>query len=205
MQKINLGFSQYSDSNFLVQAQSIEVALTGNTYFPTTSPGLATVQTKINTYSDALSAAKDRSKNNIAAKNAARVDLTNTLVSLGMDLMKTANGDVQALISTAYPLSKQRQPLPPVGKPQVMRMEDGVNSGELLVIIASLLGARTFLYQYTQDPLTADSQWQSQNATTVKLLLTGLEPGKRYWIRVIAYGTNEQEVFSDAILSPIIR
>lgn len=205
MRKLNLNFGRYTDADLLVQAQSIEVSLTGNTYFPTTSPDLATVQTKINTYSDALSAAKDRSKNNIAAKNAARVDLTNTLVSLGMDLMKTANGNVQALISTAYPLSKQRQPLPPVGKPQVMKMEDGVNSGELVVIIAALLGARTFLYQYTQDPLTADSEWQSQNATTVKVLLSGLEPGKRYWIRVIAYGVNEQEVYSEAILSPIIR
>ena len=205
MKKINLGFGKYSDANLLVLAQASAAALTGNSYYPTTSPTLAQYQTFIGSYSDALSAAKDRSKNNVAAKNAAKVALINTMVSLAMDLMKTADGNLQALISTSLPLSKQRQPMPPLDKPQIMKMEDGVNSGELLVIIAALLGARTFVYQYTEDPLTAGSVWQGQNATTTKVLLSDLEPGKRYWIRVIAYGTNEQEVYSEAILSPIIR
>ncbi|MGN6164612.1 MAG: hypothetical protein ACTHOF_08730 [Flavisolibacter sp.] len=86
-----------------------------------------------------------------------------------------------------------------------MKMEDGINSGELLVTIAAVLGSRTFVYQWTLDLLTADSKWESQNATTIKVLLSGLEPGKRYWVRVVAYGTNEQEVYSDPILTPIIR
>jgi len=205
MQKLNLGFSKYSDSNLLVQAQAKMVALTGNTYFPSPQPTLAEFQTKINTYSDALSAAKDRSKNNIAAKKAARVDLTNTLTRLGMNLMQTANGDIQALISTAYDLSKSRQPRPPLEKPQVIKMEDGINSGEFWVYVAPLLGARTFVYQYTEDAITENSVWQSQNATTTKVLLTGLEPGKKYWVKVLAYGVNEQEVLSDSILSPICR
>lgn len=205
MEKLNLGFSKYSDANLLVLSQSSQASLVGNVNFPTTSPTVAEYQTDINAFSTALSAAKDRSRDNVADKNAARTTLINTMVSLGMDLMKQANGNLQALISTGFPVSKPRQPLPPLEKPQVMKMEDGVNSGELLVTIAYLLGARTLIFQYTEDPLTADSVWHSQNTTTVKMLLTGLEPGKRYWIRVIAYGTNEQEVFSDAILSPIIR
>lgn len=205
MRKINLSFGKYSDADLLVQAQATEVALTGNSYFPTTSPTIAEFQTFITSYSGSLSAAKDRSKNNVAAKNAARLALTNAMVSLAMDLMKTANGDLQALISTALPLNKQRQPLPPLDKPQILKMEDGINSGDLLVTIAAVLGARTFVYQYTLDPITDDTVWQGQNATTCKVLLSNLEPGKRYWIRVIAYGINEQEVYSEVILSPIIR
>lgn len=186
-------------------SQSTAAALVGNIYYPATEPTLAVYQTKINAFSDALSAAKDRSKNNVAAKNAARADLINTMISLTNDLMKTANGNIQALVSANFPLNKDRQPMPPIDKPQVMKMEDGVNSGELLVIIAAVLGSRNFIYQWTLDPLTADSVWGSQNATTIKVLLSGLEPGKKYWIRVIAYGTNEQEVYSDPILTPIIR
>lgn len=205
MKKINLGFGHYTDANLLVLAQAILTTITGNAFFPTPTPTLVVLQTAITAYSDALTAAKDGGKIAISVKNARRQELTDLLIQLANYAMLTANGNDEMLSSTAFPLSKPRQPLPPLVKPEVVKMEDGVNSGDLLVAIATVLGARTYIYQYTQDPMTVASEWTSLNSTLTKIVFTGLEPGKKYWIRVIAYGNNEQEVFSDPVLSPLIR
>ncbi|MGN6165021.1 MAG: fibronectin type III domain-containing protein, partial [Flavisolibacter sp.] len=69
----------------------------------------------------------------------------------------------------------------------------------------TLKGALTYVYQYTEDPLGEDSVWISQNSTLSKITITDLQPGKKYWVRVIAYGRNEQEVISDPVLSRLVQ
>jgi hypothetical protein len=75
MKKVNLGFSKYTEANLLVIAQAILAALTTNAFFPTPVPTLAVLQTAITDYSEALSAAKDGGKTNIAVKMPARKSL----------------------------------------------------------------------------------------------------------------------------------
>lgn len=205
MKKINLGFSRYTDAALLVLAQAILAALTGNAFFTTPTPALTVLQTAINDYMAALSAAQEGGKTNVATKNAKKQDLIDLLIQLGNYVMLTANGDEVMLTSSGFPLMKERQPLPPLEKPEILKLENGTNSGELNVTIGSVTGARTYVYQYTQDPATDNSNWLSNNSTLVKFSFSNLEPGKKYWCRVAAYGRNEQAVYSNAILSKIVQ
>lgn len=131
--------------------------------------------------------------------------MVDLLVQLGNYVSFTAAGDVVALVSSGIPVQKDREPMPPLDTPIISKVEDGVNSGELRIIIERVKGARTYVYQYAQDPLADDSGWVNQNSTLTKLTVTGLELGKRYWCRIIACGKDEQEVFSDAVLSRIVQ
>lgn len=205
MQKINLGFNRFTEAVLLVIAQAILAALTGNAFFPTTTPTLAELQTAIDAYTAALSASMDGGKASIAAKNARKQDLIELLVALGNYVMLTARGNVEMLASTGFPLTKERQPQPPLDTPKILKLESGTNTGELTATIAALKGALTYVYQYTQDPLSESSEWISQNSTLSKITFTGLEAGKKYWVRVIAYGRNEQELMSDPVLSRLIQ
>jgi hypothetical protein len=205
MQRINLGFGRYTDAALLVIAQAILAALTGNTFFPTPTPTLAALQTAVEAYSEALAAAVDGGKTAVAAKNARKQELMDLLVQLGIYVMLTANGDVEMLSSSAFPLTKDRQPLPPLEKPEITKMESGINSGELHVSINAVKGARTYVYQYTLDPLSQGSNWVSNNSTLVKFGFNNLEVGKKYWCRVVAYGKNEQMVVSDPVLSRVVQ
>lgn len=205
MRKLNLGFSRYSDPNLLVKSQAILASMTGNSFFSTPSPSLAILQTAIDEYATALSAAKEGGKTNVATKNAKRTALVQLLVGLGNYVTFTAAGDVVAMVSSGIDLSKEPQPSAPLPTPVIASVEDGVNAGELKVIIYKVAGARTYIYQYTQDPLTESSEWISRNSTLVKLTLSGLQSGKKYWIRVIAYGNNGQEVYSDPVLTRIVQ
>lgn len=205
MRKIRFDFERYADAPLLVLAQAILLALTGNLFFPTTTPTLAAFQTAINAYADALSAAQNRGKNEVAAKNARRQELTDLLVSLGNDITKQANGNEEALVSSGFPLTKTRQPQIPLGIVVIASIEPGLNAGQLDIKINALPGAKTFLYQYTEDPLSPDSEWISQNSTRIKETISGLQTGKRYWIRVVAYGTYKQMTVCDPVLSKIVQ
>jgi hypothetical protein len=206
MKKIKLDFNSYNDTALLVLVKACLLALTGNLFFPSLSnPGLPDFSTAINAYDAALAAASDKSKNDITAKDARRAELINLLTKLSLQLMQIADGNLEALVSTSLPLYKVREPKPPMGIPAIQSIENGLNSGELDLSLFSLAGSRTFIYQYTEDPLTADSVWQSINSTRIKQTITGLKTGKRYWIRVIAYGTKNQMTTSDPVLSKIVQ
>lgn len=205
MRKIKLDFARYSDPALLVLAQSILAALTGNLFFPSPSPTLAVFQAAITAYSDALSAAANRGKNEVTAKNARRQELIDVLFNLALDVMKTADGNEEALVSSAFPLTRQRQPLLPLGIPVIAKIELGLNAGELEVILGSLQGARTFVYKYTPEPLTAGSVWESVNSTRIKETISGLESGKKYLVQIVAYGTNNQMTVCEPVLSKIVQ
>jgi hypothetical protein len=205
MKKINLGFSRYTDAALLVLAQAILAALTGNTFFPTPTPALAAVQTALNDYMAALSASQEGGRTNVATKNARKKDLVDLLIQLGNYVMLTANGDDVMLTSSGFPLTRERQPLPPLEQPEILKIENGINSGELNITIASVFGARTYVYQYAKDPLSDNNDWVSNNSTLVKFSFNNLETGKKYWCRVAAYGRNEQAVYSNPALSKIVQ
>jgi hypothetical protein len=64
---------------------------------------------------------------------------------------------------------------------------------------ARVPGARSYQYQYTEEPLTDSSVWLTQTGTRRKNLFTGLESRKRFWVRVGAVGDHKQLVFSDPL------
>lgn len=197
--KIKTSFSRYNDSNLEVKANTIIAAMTSNPNFPSPVPPLAEVTTAAAEYSTALLAAKQGGRTEVAIKKQKRTELIKLLTKLASYVTLTANGDRAIMVSSGFDLAKTREPLPPLVKPQVLKVVDGVNPGELKVIIGRVAGARSYMYEYTQDPLTPGSSWTGQNGTLSKVLFKNLESGKKYWCRVIAYGRNEQLAYSDPV------
>jgi hypothetical protein len=205
MKKIKFEFRHYSDGQMLVFSKGVHVALTGNAFFPTVSPSLATLQSAITAYDAALSLAKEGGRANVAAKNARKQELVDILVDLALDLMKTAAGNQEMLETTGYPLSKTPAPQPPIGVPVITRIENGESIGELIIKVKRQTGVKTYVYEYSPDPLSADPQWTSHNTTSIKGILSGLVSGKKYWCRVVAFGSGDQVMVSDPALSRIVQ
>ena len=198
MKRINLSFRRYNDGALLVLAQAILAALTSNPFFA--SIVLANLQTKITDYSDALAAAAMGGKNNVVVKNARKADLIKALVSMALDIMKICDGDIIMLTSSAFPLSKDKTPVGQLADPQILSVEDGAISGSLAVTLtAAVKGANTYGYEYTQDPMTDNSQWDSDIENAIKHTINDLEAGKKYWVRAVAYGSYGQETYSEPV------
>lgn len=204
MKRILFVFRRYADGLMLIFSKLVLQNLTANPFYASTTPGLAALQTAINAYEAAFTAAKEGGKGNIAAKNARKQELVDLLVELALDLM-TINNTMEALATTGYPLSKDRQPMPPLGMPVIAGIENGESIGQLIVTVNALPGARTLMYEWTPDPITPDSVWASQNNTSIKGIISGLASGKKYWCRVAAFGSGDQVMVSDPALSRIVQ
>lgn len=173
--------------------------MTGNPNFPSPVPPLSEVTTASNDYSTALLAAKNGGKTEVAVKDEKREELIIVLIKLAAYVTMISGNNRAVMVSSGFSLVKEREPRPPIEKPQITKVVDGVNAGEVKVVIRRVMGARNCMYQYTPDPLTADSVWEGQNSTLSKMLLKDLESGQKYWFRVVAYGNNEQVAYSDPV------
>lgn len=196
--KIATRFDGQSDPDFKDKADEIYASMLGNANFPTPIPELTVIDTLIKAFNEASTAAKDRSRNAVVLKNNIRQDLTNALVQLSSSVTTTANGDKAMLISSGFDLARPGESTP-IEKPKSIMLTDGRNSGELVVKIPTVKGAKSYGAQYTTDPLTASSEWTQLMTTTTKYTFKNLVAAQKYWCRMAAIGPFGQVVYSDAV------
>lgn len=195
--RIVTGFSSLTDANFQNKAEGIYDSMNGNTNFPSPVPDMATLQAAITAYNQALTAAQSRDKNDVAVKNEKRSELNDLLTSLAAYVNFAADGDRTILISSGFDLAKEGDTTP-LQKPENIQVEDGVNTGELTVSVTAVKGAKSYVHQFTQDPVTASSQWTHVNSTASRYTFKNLAGATRYWCRVAAIGAYDQMVISDS-------
>ena len=196
--KITTGFDILTDSAFETKAGSIYTAMNGNVNFPTPTPAMPEINGAVQAFSAALIAAQSRDKNAVAVKTEVRILLTNALTQLASYVTMTANGDRTRLISSDFDLAREGDSTP-ITKPDNIQLSDGLNSGELIVKVNSVKGAKSYLHQYTSDPLAASSEWSQVITTTSKYTFKNLTAAQKYWCRVAAVGSFNQVVYSDAV------
>lgn len=196
--KLTTGFNSLTDANFQTKAESITTSMMGNVNFPSTTPDMPVVSTAVQNYSLALTAAQSRDKNDVAVKNQKRSELTALLVQLASSVMATANGDKTMLVSSGFDLAKEGESIV-LPKPENLQVADGINSGELIVSVSAVKGAKSYVHQYTADPITDASDWTQVNTTTSRFTFKNLDSAKKYWCRVIAVGASDQVVISNAL------
>jgi len=143
-------------------------------------------------------------QNAIAAKNVRRAALIELSVQLGNSVTSTANGNVEALVSTALPLRKKRQSVV-LKPPSNLRVTNGINPRELDLKVDAIKGAHSFGFEYTQDPPTDQSVWVKTICTTSRCTIKNLEPGKKYWFRTFVTGGRGQQIMGDMMLSPFVQ
>jgi hypothetical protein len=198
--RITNGFTRLSDENLLGRAGEINLAMVAASgTFPTPTPTLATLQTAISDFSIALAKAKSGSELDKSIKNDRRQELINLLHALGNYVVFTVNGDRTKAVSSGFSIAKEPAPLPPIGKPENLQVTEGPNAGELNIKFNRVIGARSYMVQYAEETSSSPLVWQSQTCTTSKFILKPLQSGKKYQLRVVAVGTNQQLMYSDPV------
>ena len=96
------------------------------------------------------------------------------------------------------PLEKERGSVE-ILPPQTVKLASGANSGEVEVRVSGASGKKTYIFAYTPDPATDSSKWTEEFDTKVKHLLKGLDPAKKYGIRVGVIGKDGVKVYSHIV------
>ena len=88
--------------------------------------------------------------------------------------------------------------------PTNFTLTDGPNSGELKLSIKPVKVARSYNYEYTPEPYTAESKWNVKGSSSSEFVFGNREIGKRVYCKVTAIGTRGQAM-STNVLSRIVQ
>ena len=184
--KIVLGFYKLSDPAFETKALAIVAAMTGNPNLPSPTPPLADLSTAVQNYSGALSAAPTRDKLKVSIKNDMRSNLETVLQNLSFN--------VNSETSNPQPMSL----------PENFKVELGANSGEVVISVNSVPGARSYIYQYTPFPVTTDSKWENAYSSSSSNTISNLDVLKQYCFRIVITGPRDQSAQTGVITKTVV-
>ncbi len=169
-----LKLPQYEVPLLCTQARGIVLRMTGNAYFPTPRPSLATLTSAIDDLSEAQTATLSRASGTVELRNEKRVVLVTLLQRLLAYVQATADANVEqavSIIESAGMSVKQ----PRTVHPRVFKAKPGRISGEVDLVAPSAGDDASYEWAYSLD---GGITWLSVLPTTqASTTVTGLKPG----------------------------
>ena len=194
---LNSEFAHLKPGVLFTTGGSIVVALTGNLNFPITSPALAVIQADLDALEKAIALPKGPARNQ--AIRATRKTLQKDLVLLATNLETTAAGDLVKLATTGY---KERKPTAQTGAapatPTDLRLKLTGVTGEVLLLLKAILGAKGYQVQTALDPVAGPWTDYDHFTSSRGIVLKGLPRKTDIWVRIRAIGPhNTKSGWSD--------
>lgn len=202
--KLKKNYSRLSEANLDFRAQIVIVNLSANPLYPSTTPTIAEFTTIKNAYNEALQNCADGNKTAIAIKNQKKEALLTAMRNLSTNVESLAQGDRAKMVSTGFELASDGESVPPIPVPANFIVSNGLNNGELKLSVKRVIGAVSYLHEYTESPVTEQSVWISKISSSREHIFTGIRSGLRASARVAVIGTKGQEVYSD-ILTRVVQ
>ncbi|CAN5224143.1 hypothetical protein BH11BAC6_BH11BAC6_07250 [soil metagenome] len=193
--KTLISFSKYSDSFFVTLVTNVILAMTGNTYFTTPTPTLASLQTLLDDYVAAIAEAANKDRTKVALKNQSRALVNTAMRQLSTYINLICMGDLAKLTSTAMILSKFPEARI-ISIPENLRVTAGANPQSIVCKIKADRNADGYQFMITEDAITANSIWTSEACSRSTFTFTKLDSGKKYWVKVAVVGSNGQILYS---------
>jgi hypothetical protein len=171
--------------------------MTNNPSYPNPAPALGTVQTAFDTYKVATADASQGGKQNTAVRNARREELNGLLRQLASYVSATANGNLEVLMSSGFPVQKaSRTPVGPLPAPDAPTVVQGPVTGSLKATSTPLYGASSYNWSVALQS-APDTDVQTAQTTGARAEFTGLTPGQTYVVSLNAVGTAGVSNWSD--------
>jgi hypothetical protein len=196
--KAAIGFlNEDTDDQLIANVQAAVQGLTNNTYFPTPAPSLEVMNTALATFINALAAAANRGKVEIANKNAKRAELVSLMRQLASYITVTAGGDMTKLLSSNFPIQKPvRSRIGQLPAPKSPELKRGRVSGELEGATVPIYGTGVYTWRLALASAPA-TYVQTVQTTGARHTFNGLTPGQNYNVEVNAIGSAGASDWSD--------
>lgn len=196
--KLKTDFRGYNDSELETKAQSIAALWAISTIFINPTPAMAEMLDAISKYSDSVTAAAEGGRTLIAARKANRKALEIMLRQWAAYAMMVAKGDREILISSGFDLVKENETVD-VAAPRLLSVKTGRISGQVIVRATGASGVKSYLHEYTTDPVTETSQWTRHISTRGTFIFDGLKPLQKYAFRTGILGSGDVITYSQVI------
>ena len=195
------GFSTLNDANLVVQADAVIAGMTNNAAYPNPPIAIATFSTGVTTYSNAIAAALDGGKNAKAVREKQKKLVVADLRQLAMYVESNCNDDMPTFTSSGFVAKSKPSPSAPVTAPVIKSVDYGTNSGQILVSIKSVSGAKSYNLRYASiGQGGTPGTWTIVNIGSIKKAITvgSLTPGTTYAFQAQALGAASLSDWSDS-------
>jgi hypothetical protein len=186
--KPSIGFlTKDGEASFTNRVAALLEWMTDNENYPTPTPTLKTVDTAFSAYKVATAEAVQGGKEKTAARDARRAELVSLLRQLANYVSATANGDLETLISSGFPIQKTgRTPIGPLPAPDAPKVSQGPLSGTLRAVV---LVKGAYAYNWRLALASAPGVFvQTAQTTGGRALFQDLTPGQVYQVAANAVG-----------------
>ena len=197
--KIKNGFSRMSDALLETRSNQILNSMTGNANFASPIPTVMVMVTTVSDYSAALVMSGSGDRVRIATKNKKRDQLILALHKWCHYVMITSENDREIAQSSGFELARPPMPRPPLPMPDTPAIVNGISSGELVITIKPVPGSVNYRYELATLEDMRVNQWTPVYSTKIKQVFSGLTPGMKYFVRVVAIGNKGQLTTSKSV------
>jgi hypothetical protein len=186
------GFSKLDPNTLANTAHHIAKGVGGNpVYFPNPPIDPASLDASANTLAEAVLAAMDGGKTAKTVVKRQRKLIIQDLNLLAVFVQNVSNDDpviFEASGFTAKPTGKSAPQ--PVAVPSFRSLDFGMNSGQVVVSVKSVAGAKSYFIRYAVMNGTTPGAWTTIPAALIKKAITisGLTPITMYGFQVQALG-----------------
>lgn len=198
--KIIVSYNKLRDDDLDTKSQVIINKMTDNKNFPEPSPKLEEVAKVRAAYVSALTAKQSGDKETTALKNETRTALEEQLSALAMYVQLNCKNNEVIALSSGFDLQKPRAPIGQLLAPTDFKVTNGAAPGTFVLNAKKVVGAKSYIFEYTAIPVTDASVWVAQSGSSKTITLEGLTSGQQYAFRMAAIGTDPSILYSDILM-----
>jgi hypothetical protein len=185
--RVSLAFARKIDTDLIAFTRNVITLMTGNAQYPAPSPEMKVLDLAVNALETAVHGALDGGKIAIATRNAARAEMLSLLRQEAAYVTGNCNANLVLLLSSGFAPVKAPSPVGVLPAPENLRLSLSGISGELHLRFNRVPNAVNYSVQTAQNP---DGPWEDQDlSTATRVTISGLTPGKVYWVRAQANGS----------------
>jgi hypothetical protein len=196
--KVSTKYRKSSDGNLLKFGYQVLDTMDDNPIYTNSPLVKAALQKSCDNFRVAGSIASRKDRGFSSAKNDRKADLIKDLDVLNVYVTETCKGDKTMLLQSGFEIvgfKNESDELQPIREVKVISELPGTAT----IRVSKVARAKSYVFQYTADPLSPDSVWVSETVLGREHTFSDLNSVARYWFRVIAIGKGNQKVYSPPV------
>jgi hypothetical protein len=196
--RISNKYRKSGDAKLLKFGYQISDTMKDNPMYTDSNPAQPVIQEACDKFRLAGSMASRNDWARLSAKNDSKAVLIEVLDELNEWVTAKCNGDKTMLLQSGFDiagLKRESQDLQPITELIVVSELPGTAT----TTVKRVYGAKSYVHQYTADPLSPDSVWVSETSVNREHTFSNLNSVARYWFRVIAIGKGNKNVYSPPV------
>jgi hypothetical protein len=199
-----LGVTGLKDGDLIARLNAVHDGMVNNPAYATPPVDMAGFKAGIDAYTAAVAAALDGGKAALSNLDKRRADVIIMYRLLGHYVEVACKNDQSTFDSSGFVAAKRGQKTPPapVAVPSITAIDQGANSGQLVVTVKAVAKARSYDLRYAAAPAAGGAvTWTTMALATVKPTITinGLTPGTTYSFQARAFGKLGFSDWSDSV------